>query len=375
MKDDMAIRPRELSLFSGAGGGVLATKWLLGFKAVCYIEREPYCVEILKARIRDGLLDDAPIWDEASTFDGRPWRGCVDIVTAGFPCQPFSVAGKRQAELDERNGWPDAIRIIREVQPRWCFWKTSQDCFTFTDQISTELYEMDEFGSLSELSSSSLPTLGEFLQTWPRAGLMSGGKCYRLEKWERRTGDIGCGLWPTATQADANGHAQVAWSKTPGQTGGTTLAGAVLWGTPCSHPRTFTPRQVDHGVQLANQVAMFPTPLKRDARTFKGNVPPPGHQGSDNLGQHIGGTLNPDWTEWLMNWPVGWTSLEPLTGPIVLGPETWDTEPDIPRVATGVENRVGRLRAIGNGQVPLCAAVAWRLLATAQDCLDSEENQ
>jgi DNA (cytosine-5)-methyltransferase 1 len=110
----------ELALFAGAGGGLLATKWFLGWRTVCYVENELYRIEVLKARIRDGLLDDAPIWDDARTFDGRPWRGCVDIVTAGFPCQPFSVAGKMEAQNDERNLWPDTIRVINEVKPEWC---------------------------------------------------------------------------------------------------------------------------------------------------------------------------------------------------------------------------------------------------------------
>ena len=110
----------ELALFAGAGGGLLATQWLLGWRAVCYVERDKYAVEVLKARIRDGLLNDAPIWDDVRTFDGRPWRGCVDIVSAGFPCQPWSVAGKREGERDDRNLWPDTIRIVREVRPRWC---------------------------------------------------------------------------------------------------------------------------------------------------------------------------------------------------------------------------------------------------------------
>jgi len=56
---------------------------------VCYIENEPYCVEIIKNRIRDGLLDDAPIWDDLRTFNGTEWRGLVDIIFGGIPCQPF----------------------------------------------------------------------------------------------------------------------------------------------------------------------------------------------------------------------------------------------------------------------------------------------
>jgi hypothetical protein len=66
-------------------------------------------------------------------------------------------------------------------------------------------------------------------------------------------------------------------------------------------------------VQLVlEQAVRMATPLARDARTFKGNVSPPHHQGGQNLGQQIGGTLNPTWVEWLMGWPIGWTALEPL---------------------------------------------------------------
>jgi len=111
----------ELALFAGAGGGLLGTQHLLGWQTICYVEWNKYAVEVLKARIRDGYLDDAPIWDDCFTFDGRPWAGLVDVVTAGFPCQPFSSAGKGLAEHDPRNGWPAVIRILREVQPRFAF--------------------------------------------------------------------------------------------------------------------------------------------------------------------------------------------------------------------------------------------------------------
>lgn len=107
---------RELSLFSGAGGGLLGSL-LLGWRTVCCVEWNEYCQSVLRQRMRDGWLDDAPIWDDVRTFDGRPWRGRVDVLTAGFPCQPFSVAGKQGADKDERNMWPDTARIIREVRP------------------------------------------------------------------------------------------------------------------------------------------------------------------------------------------------------------------------------------------------------------------
>lgn len=109
----------ELALFAGAGGGLLGGK-LMGWRTVCYVERNAYCLRVLQARIRDGLLDDAPIWDDIKTFDGQPWTGSVDIITAGFPCQPFSTAGYMRAGMDERNLWPETIRVIKEVRPQWC---------------------------------------------------------------------------------------------------------------------------------------------------------------------------------------------------------------------------------------------------------------
>ena len=102
-----------------AGGGIGSAVWrTLGGRTVCYVERDPYCQQLLQARMRDGVICDAPIWDDLRTFDGRPWRGRVDFLFGGIPCQPYSVAGKRQGEADERDLWPDTRRIIREVGPR-----------------------------------------------------------------------------------------------------------------------------------------------------------------------------------------------------------------------------------------------------------------
>ena len=71
--------------------------------------------------MRGGSLDAAPIWTDLATFDGRAWRGKVDCISAGFPCQPFSVAGKREGTDDDRWLWPDIAWIIGEVEPEWVF--------------------------------------------------------------------------------------------------------------------------------------------------------------------------------------------------------------------------------------------------------------
>ncbi len=86
-----------------------------------YVEREISAARILAARIEDGSLHPADIWTDLKTFDGRPYRGQIDILAAGYPCQPFSCAGKQLAEKDPRHLWPEVARIIREVQPRRVF--------------------------------------------------------------------------------------------------------------------------------------------------------------------------------------------------------------------------------------------------------------
>lgn len=111
-----------LSLCAGIGGLDLGLRLANpAARAVCYVEREATAAAILAARFEDGSLDEAPIWSDLRTFDGRAWRGCVDILTAGYPCQPFSVAGQRRGEDDPRHLWPHVARIIRECEPNGVF--------------------------------------------------------------------------------------------------------------------------------------------------------------------------------------------------------------------------------------------------------------
>src|ERR1019366_4298156 len=111
-----------LSLFAGVEGLGLALRLAVpGVRCRCIVEREMYAVEILANRMQEQALDDAPIWDDVTTFKGRPWRGVVDTVIAGWPCPPVSVAGKRLGIHDERWLWPEVRRIICETDARWFF--------------------------------------------------------------------------------------------------------------------------------------------------------------------------------------------------------------------------------------------------------------
>ena len=113
----------NLSLFSGAGGLDLGAKLVGGFRTVAYCEFASYAQNVLMSRIKDGGLDDAPIWNDVSTFDGKPWLGLVDVISEGFPCQDLSIAGKRGGvKKGNRSGlWFEYARIVREVGPRFVF--------------------------------------------------------------------------------------------------------------------------------------------------------------------------------------------------------------------------------------------------------------
>lgn len=108
----------ELALFAGAGGGILGGK-LLGWRTVCAVELDAFCARRLMQRQNEGHLPPFPIWDDVRTFDGREWRGLVDVVSGGFPCQAHSGAARGRTVADDL--WPEMRRVVADVAPRYVF--------------------------------------------------------------------------------------------------------------------------------------------------------------------------------------------------------------------------------------------------------------
>lgn len=120
---------RELSLFSGAGGGLLGTK-LLGWETIGYVEFNDYCQRVIAQRIKDGILDDAPIFGDIRTFISEgyaaSYTGLVDVITGGFPCQDISCAGSGKGIEGERSGlWNSMSEVVRQIKPRYVFVENS----------------------------------------------------------------------------------------------------------------------------------------------------------------------------------------------------------------------------------------------------------
>lgn len=268
---------RELALFAGAGGGILGGK-LLGWRTVCAVEWDAYAASVLVARQNDKTLDPFPIWDDVQTFDGRPWRGLVDVVSGGFPCQDISAAGKGAGIDGERSGmWSHMARIVGEVLPRFVYVENS-------------------------------PML------------------------------VGRGLARVVGDLTALGY-DCKWG----------VLGADDVGAPHERKRLWL-------VAYANSVRQLqPQGTEQDERGWVGN----GSQEkdlADSIGERLEGVKRSEF-KGLGN------------GSSAHSGQTWwgsdpadDPKSELGRMANGVANRVDRLKAIGNGQVPAVAATAWRIL-------------
>jgi DNA (cytosine-5)-methyltransferase 1 len=253
----------ELALFAGAGGGILGGK-LLGWRTVCAVEFAPYPRSVLLARQRDGVLEPFPIWDDVRTFDGHPWRGHVDVVSGGFPCQDISVSG---GGLDLQESAPACGLKWRESLARFdrgsCSWRTAQPLFP---EDSTE-----------------------FLGILPAWGSMRNGELFPQPIVAPRTCGNESGFWPTLLASDGpNGGPNSRGSK-----GDLRLSAAV---------HTFPPLK-------ARDYRSGSKPESRRARAQR-----TGEVHSPDLNDVIapGGQLNPTWCEWFMGFPEGWTELKPL---------------------------------------------------------------
>ena len=133
-----------LALCSGFGGleGGLERS-LPEYRTVCYVEGEAYAASVLAQKMEKGTVRKAPIWSNVVTFDGTIWRGKVDIISGGFPCQPHSQAGKLLGKEDPRNLWPQIVRIAREIRPRFMFLENVANINnTYAKEIVGDLAQM-----------------------------------------------------------------------------------------------------------------------------------------------------------------------------------------------------------------------------------------
>ena len=184
------------SLFSGIGGFDLAAEWA-GWTNAFNCEIEPFCKTILKY-----YWPDAIQYDDIRKTDFIVWRGRIDVLTGGFPCQPFSQAGKRKGTEDERHLWPEMLRAIREIRPRWIVGENVRGIITWSDGMVFEQVCADLEAGGYEVQSYLLPACGvdaphERYRTWFIAHRADAG----VERMQQGRED---GVLSAGTVADAD---------------------------------------------------------------------------------------------------------------------------------------------------------------------------
>jgi DNA (cytosine-5)-methyltransferase 1 len=317
----------ELALFAGAGGGILGGH-LLGWRTVCAVEWEQYPASVLCARQNDGLLPPFPIWDDVQTFDGKPWRGIVDVISGGFPCQDISAAGKGVGIEGERSGmWREMARVVSEVRPKYVFVENSP--MLVTRGLERVLGDLTEIGYDTKWLVMGAADIGAPHQR-DRIWILATDT--RFERW-----DIGGSdrekRYVLHNIDRFTKKSQPEWE---GWIGGIGTVGTNVANT--SSQRSQTGFADSQGWQ------------KRDSNESE-------HSSIDLAYSEDKGDV---WREW----ELGFVEQEHNSGRSSINGrrEWWATEPDLGRVAHGIPARVDRLKAIGNAQVPLCAATAWRVL-------------
>lgn len=306
-----------LSICAGFGGIDLGLRLACPeARTVCFVEREAFPASVLAAQMEAGRLDPAPIWSDLVTFDGAAWRGCVDLVTAGFPCQPWSAAGKRKGEEDDRWIWPDIARIIADCQPS----------LVFLENVSLDAFRRPR-ADLEDLGFRVPPAI--------RVSASDVGAPHRRDRW-----------WVLAAHPDRDYLRQEQGRGEPGRTGEV---------EPGEHgaeePMADSNRRVLQGEREPGLLDGQRQAQREDADGCGGQVPDSKCFGCD-------GQQNSTERDISDRYRPGWEEAASRTKQR----SWWQPEPRLGRVAHGTPDRVDRLRAIGNGVVPLAAAHAFRAL-------------
>jgi len=289
---------KELSLFSGAGGGVLGTQ-LLGWETIGYVEYNEYCQRVIRQRIEDGCLDNAPIFSDVNAFISEgyadAYKDMVGVISSGFPCQPFSVAGKKAAKDDPRNCWPQTLDIIRRVRPRYCLLENVGGLLSRKHRYFETI--------LKDLAESGYDAWWKVI-----SAAEVGGPHKRDRLWIVAHSNGSRKLQSEGSKQDERG-----WAGYDGE----------------EVAHTSGIRLEEHGHSQAENA------IQRSKEV------------SDTSSERLEGR----------ELPIGEEEAYTTTGSTCW----WDTEPRVGRVAHGMAHRVDRLKALGNGQVPAVAATAFKI--------------
>jgi len=303
-----------LALCAGVGGLERGIESIIPqARTVCYVEGETYPASVLASKMEAGLLPKAPIWSNVRTFDGKPWCGKVSFISGGFPCQPYSTAGKQLADKDPRDLWPDFARIIGEVVPQFIFLENVPNVVKWA--LPTVLKDLSKMG---------------YDAAWCVVAASEVGAPHKRARW-----------FLFAYSNDSSKH-------------------VMQFHEPQSSTQEFETNN------FSNTNGKRWNKVKPNLWSGQFNVKGGGekirHSNGDRCGKHAyakgrqriisKGELEGDR-------PKNFCSIDTLRDSIS---EHWKVEPPMGRMVDGVADWVHRMRACGNGVVPQQAAYAYSIL-------------
>jgi len=352
---------RELALFAGAGGGILGGK-LLGWRTVCAVEIDEYCRAVLCQRQNDGCLEAFPVWDDVRSFDGRPWRGLVDVVSGGFPCQDISCAGKGVGIEGARSGlWSEMARIVCEVRPQYAFIENSP--MLANRGLTRVLGDLVEMGFNAQWGIVSAADVGAphlRKRLWIVANAMRNGATKESRSVEPEAGRAEISARRRKWGKSGNGSAEVSDADQCGCDAGWGCSGASMADTDKERNQRLRERKTS---QFSSACSSRQHVADADSK----RQPQPKRHEPEQRRRVIDSRKNvPDCNGQGLEVREGVIEDAGQKQPSVVGIDWWELEPDVGRVANGVAARVDRLKAVGNGQVPSVAKLAWEILSAKE---------
>lgn len=313
----------HLDLFSGIGGFALAASRVWNNHAVtAFCERDRYCQKILLKH-----WPGSTIHDDITTLDGTQYRGAVDLLTGGFPCQPFSTAGKRRGAEDDRALWPEMCRIIRECRPRWVVGENVPGLIRM--ELDTVLSDLE--GEGYTCWTLVLPAVATDAQ-------------HRRDR-----------VWIVAHD-DGNGRQRTDLHKGQGREREREV---VSVGDSQDVPDAHSDRE-----RITGEGRGIPD-INRDRETEERRRELIEH-GSERNGQAMADTVRRKHTRQRKSVNPSHTTAKgerEANQPIdVRQPQIWSPEPGVGRVVAGIPHRVDRLRALGNAIVPQLATQLFEMI-------------
>ena len=299
---------KHLALFNGIGGFQLAAHWM-GWQNVAHVEIDEWCNRVVKKHFPESICHT-----DIKQFDGTQYTNRIDILTGGFPCQPFSVAGQRKGKEDTRHLWPEMFRVIKEIRPPWIVGENVTGIIGLA--LEQVLFDLESAGYNTEtfiIPACAVGALHKRDRLWIVA--YTNGKRWEDEQ-EKNGKSIRYGKRNDKTKEQSRKFEQC----------GTSQPSAIL-----SDPESIGREQSRHS---RNWRAGFENGDSNDGRALS-DTNCSGREKLNTTAISEGQGFN--------------------TRNAFDGRSYWQTEPAVGRVANGVPNRVDRIRGLGNAIVPQVA--------------------